>query len=165
MFCIYCCNILTLCLLLCLDIDERGEVIEEDRPSGADAEHRQGAKTINADCQKRKQADKRARELVRRANESEVNRNIICKILEANNDVEKHLKSETESDLLEDASVALFLLLTSHQLKYFIHARKFSGKSSWRRSLPLLARLSRRPVTEDRRRIKLKEIAMNPIPV
>ena len=54
------------------DINSRGEIIEEDRPSGADSEHRQPAKTINADGQKKKRDEKRRRKLVLKHNKATV---------------------------------------------------------------------------------------------
>ena len=42
----------------CTERDLKGNELTEDRPSGADAEDWQGAKTINADPQQRKRDEK-----------------------------------------------------------------------------------------------------------
>ena len=46
-------------------------------PSGADAEHRQPSKTINAEVQKKLRDDKRRAKLVREYNEATVSHNTI----------------------------------------------------------------------------------------
>ena len=74
---------MTLTFLVHSDINERGETIEQDRPSGAHAEHLQAAKTINAEAQQKRRADKRRLELTRKANEAQVKHNVVSKILKA----------------------------------------------------------------------------------
>ena len=74
----------------------------EDRPCGADSECRQAAKTINADGQKRLRAEKRRRELAKKFNEANVERNVIKNILDGNKAVEEELGTKTESKLLEN---------------------------------------------------------------
>ena len=102
-------------------------MIEEDRPSGADAEHCQGAKTINHSGQKRLRAEKRRRLLANKFAEAEVTRKTILNILTKNKNVEDELANMTESGLVSDASIACFLELTVAKLKDFIHTRKFEG--------------------------------------
>jgi len=110
-----------------LDINEKGETIEQDRPSGAHAEHLQGAKTINAEAQQKKRADKRRLELTRKANEAQVKHNVMSKILQNNAEVEAKLIAQVDSNMLADATIALFLWLTVAELQDFIHVRKFTG--------------------------------------
>ena len=54
------------------DINLRGEIIEEDRPSGVDSEHRQPGKTINVNGQKKKRDEKHRRKLVMKHNKATV---------------------------------------------------------------------------------------------
>ena len=91
------------------DINSKSDVIEQDRPSGADAEHRQGAKTINHSGQKRLRAEKRRRLLAKKFAEGEVTRKTILNILEKNQSVEDELVNVTESGLISDASITCFL--------------------------------------------------------
>ena len=107
------------------DIDSNGDEVEEERPSGADAEHRQAAKTINADWQKKKREEKRLKKLSEEHRTMEREYNIINDILARNTEVETELKAKTESGSLTDASVVDFLSLTAKKLQDFIHCRKF----------------------------------------
>jgi hypothetical protein len=111
-----------------LDINERGEEIAEDRPSGPNAECRQAAKTINASFQKRLRAEKRRRELAVKYNEAKVIHSVIDNILQRNKVMEVELASKTETNLLADTTVGHFLPYTAAKLEDFIHARKFKGK-------------------------------------
>ena len=95
-------------------------MIEEDRPSVADTEHRQGAKTINHSGQKRLRAEKRRRLLAKKFAEAEVKRNTILNILQKSTIVEDELANMTESKLISDTSVKCFLGLTISKLKDFI---------------------------------------------
>ena len=101
----------------------------EDRPSGADCECRQGAKTINAAAQQRLRAEKRRREQARKFNEATVEMNVINNILQRNTAVEDELRSQVDSELLVDNTISHFASLVADKLKDFIHARKFKGKS------------------------------------
>ena len=58
-----------------------GNELTEDRPSGADAEHGQGAKTINAEPQQRKRDEKRKEKTSAAYQKAEVERNIVNDIL------------------------------------------------------------------------------------
>ena len=118
---------MTLTRLIYSDINEKGETIEQDRPSGAHAEHLQAAKTINAEAQQIKRADKRRLELTRKANEAQVKHNVVSKILQNNAEVEAKLMAQLDSNVLEDATIALFRRLTVSELQDFIHVRKFTG--------------------------------------
>ena len=53
----------------------------ENMPSGADSECRQGSKTINVKGQQRLRVEKRKRQLAKKFNESNVERNVIQNIL------------------------------------------------------------------------------------
>ena len=101
----------------------------EDRPSGADCECRQGLKPINAKGIQRLRVEKRRRQLAKKFNESNVERNVIQNILEKNKAVELLLRAKVESLLIEDNTLTDFLPLTADKLKYFIHARKFTEKT------------------------------------
>ena len=118
---------MTLTFLIHSDINERGETIEQDRPEGAHAEHLQAAKTINAEAQQKRRADKRRLELTRKANEAQVKHNVVSKILQSNKEVEAKLTAQLDSNVLADATIALFLRLTVSELQDFIHVRKFTG--------------------------------------
>jgi len=86
--------VLSVCYLtrqFCLDINKKGEAILEDRPCGAEAEHRQGSKTINAREQKRLRAEKRRGILAKKHHEAVVKSNTISKILDRNKTVENEL--------------------------------------------------------------------------
>ena len=84
-------------------------MIEEDRPSGADAEHRQGAKTINRSGQKRLRAEKQRSLLAKKFSEAEVTRKTILDILAMNKNVKDESANMTESGLISDTSIACFL--------------------------------------------------------
>ena len=103
-----------------LDTNERGEEIMEDRPCGANSECRQAAKTINANGQKMLRAEKRRRELAKKFNEANVEHNVIKNILERNEAVELHLRSNTTSNLLEDNTLQHFQPLVVDKLNDFI---------------------------------------------
>lgn len=102
-------------------------MIEEDRPSGPDVEHRQGSKTINHSGQKWLRAETRRRLLAQKFAEAEVKRNTILNILQKNKMVEDELANMTDSKLISEASVSIFFGLTISKLKDFIHAGKFEG--------------------------------------
>ena len=102
-------------------------MILEDLPCGAEAEHRQGSRTINAREQKRLRAEKRRGILAKKHREAMVKSNIISKILDRNETVENELRSKSASKSVEDATVSDFLLLSVSKLKDFIHLRKFTG--------------------------------------
>ena len=74
-----------------LYINSRGEYFEEDRTSGANADHRQSSKTLNADGQERKWEDKHRMDLSKKYNDAVVEHNIILNILERNKSVESGL--------------------------------------------------------------------------
>ena len=61
--------------------------------------------------------------------EEVVVRSTIHDILVRNGRVEEQLKAKTTTGSLIDATVALFLSLTSKELKDFIHARRFNDKT------------------------------------
>ena len=117
------------CYPPCTDIDSSGNEVEEDRPSGADAEHRQPSKTINAKAQQRKRAEKRRRKLSEKFHNAVVKFNTVNDILERNSAIEDGLKSKRDGGSLQDATVSQFLALNVNQLKDFIHARKFNDKT------------------------------------
>ena len=107
-----------------LDINSKGEEIEEDRPSGANAEHKQSSKTINAPGQQLKRNEKRRSRLSDKYKKAVVERDVIENILEKNMAVELELGS------FADATVADFLALKpASKLEDYIHARKFTGKT------------------------------------
>ena len=102
-------------------------MVEDDRPSDEDAEHRKGAKAINHSDQRRLRAEKR-RCLLAKNTEAEVTRKTILNILEKNKHVEDKVANMTKSGLISDASVTCFLespMCT--KIEGFIHARKFEG--------------------------------------
>ena len=109
--------------------------IEEDRPSGADSEHKQSAKTINAMGQRKKRDEKRRKKMAKEYDEAVTTRNTISNICNSNIAVENKIKStiganEMLDDVLaaslDEAKVATFLARTSAELKDFIHVRKFT---------------------------------------
>ena len=122
-------------MYFCSDINSKGETILEDRPCGAEAEHRQGSKTINALEQKRLRAEKRRGILAKKHSEAVVKTNIISNILDRNKMVESELRSRAASKSFEDATVSDFLLLSIAKLKDFIHPRKFTGHQFRERQL------------------------------
>ena len=93
------------CYLPCTDIDSSGNEVEEDRPSGADAEHRQPSKTINAKAQQRKRAEKRRRKLSEKFHNAVVKFNTVNDILERNSAIEDGLKSKRDGGSLCDATI------------------------------------------------------------
>ena len=112
-------------------------MIEEDRPSGADAEHCQGAKTINHSGQKRLRAEKRRRLLAKKFGEAEVTKKIILNILTKNKNVKDEFANMTESGLVSGASIACFLELTVAKLKDLSTLKGLRDLSSRRPCSPL----------------------------
>lgn len=103
--------------------------MEDDRPSGANAEHRQAAKTINAEAQKKKRIEKRMKKDAEKFRKAEHERNAIGHIIERNGQVEAEILAKTASGLLEDSTVLDFLSLSVAKLEDFIHARMFDGQT------------------------------------
>ena len=118
-----------LILIQCTDIHSCGDDVDKDRPSGADCEHRQSAKTINAEPQKKLRQQKRMKKLTLKFRIAEQDSNVITHILQRNEEVEIILRANILCDSLSDATVQQFLGLTISQLKDFIHARKFNGRT------------------------------------
>lgn len=75
-------------LLFYSDIDEQGNEIEEDKPSGPDSEHRQPAKTINAKAQRVRRAEKRRRKMAEQHDKAVTEYHTINDILRRNAEVE-----------------------------------------------------------------------------
>ena len=110
------------------DIDSRGNLVDEDRPSGADAEHRQAAKTINCEHQRQLREDRRLKKASEQQCKEEVAYNTIQDILQQNSGVEQELQDKTESGYVSDATVQDFLdLKPASKLENLIHARRFDG--------------------------------------
>ena len=110
------------------DIDSRGNLVDEDRPSGADAEHRQAAKTINCEHQRQLREDRRLKKASEQQCKEEVAYNTIQDILQQNSGVEQELQKKTESGSVSDATVQDFLdLKPASKLENFIHAGRFDG--------------------------------------
>ena len=86
-------------MYFCSDINSKGENILEDRPCGAEAEHRQGSKTINAREQKRLRAEKRRGILAKKHSEAVVKTDIISNVLDLNETVESDLWSRAANSL------------------------------------------------------------------
>jgi ribosomal protein L15 len=123
-------------LLFYSDIDEQGNEIEEDKPSGPDSEHRQPAKTINAKAQRVRRAEKRRRKMAEQHDKAVTEYHTINDILRRNAEVENELKDRVTSGVVADATVTDFLSLKpASKLEDFIHARKFSGKTFHRSKL------------------------------
>jgi len=118
-----------LILTQCTDIHSCGDDVDEDRPSGADCEHRQPAKTINAEPQKKLRQQKRMKKLTLKFRIAEQDINVITHILQQNEEVEINLRANILCDSLSEANVQQFLGLTISQLKDFIHACKINGRT------------------------------------
>ena len=112
------------CIPDCLDINERGKEIADDRPSGFNAKCRQRAKKINAFFQKQLRAEKQRRELAVNFNKTKVTHSVIHNILQHNKVMELELTSKTKKQFLADTNIGHFLLFTAAKLKDFIHNRK-----------------------------------------
>ena len=114
----------------CTERDSKGNELTEDRPSGADAEDWQGAKTINADPQQRKRDEKWRRKTSAAYQKAEVERNIVNDIFQKNCAVGLELKVKTASNSVSDAIVSSFVdLKPPAKLQDFIHARNFDSQT------------------------------------
>ena len=113
-------------------IDSSSREIVEDRPSGAQAEHRQPAKTTNAPAQQRQRSEIRRKKMVEKHRDAIVEYTTINNILSRNGIVEaKVLASSVDGKPgdLAAASVVKFLDLNTARLQDFIHARKFNSQT------------------------------------
>jgi len=114
------------------DIDSKGQELDYERPSGADVEHRQPAKTISAKAQKKLHEEKRRRKLTEKHLKAAADHDIINIILGRNHGVEQELLGmRDEISTLADVTVGDLMKLKkpqSERLKAFIHARKFIGR-------------------------------------
>ena len=81
-------NISTLRVYPCTDIHSCGDKVHEDRSSGADCEHRQPAKTINAEPQNTLRQQKHMNKLTLKIRTVEQDSNAITHILQQNKEVE-----------------------------------------------------------------------------
>ena len=112
------------------DIDSKCQELDFVRPSGADAEHRQPAKTINAKAQKKLCEEKRRRKMTEKHVKASADHDVINIILERNRGVEQELLGmRDEIASLADVTASDLLKLKkpqSEKLKAFIHARKFN---------------------------------------
>ena len=112
------------------DIDSNGNIVQEDRPSGACNEYRQPAKNINAKHQQYLRKEKRREKLAAVHKEAVVTENVVKDVLHRNQLVEKELCDKTVTGVLEDVSVSAFLdLKPAQKLEDFIHACRFNGKT------------------------------------
>ena len=125
---LYCCvSYVCISFTSLKDIDSNGNPVEEDRPTGADVEHRQPSKTINGKAQKKARLDKRRRKLAEEHSKAITTRSTIQHIRQRNAEVEAELESKVFGDVIADASVQDFLnLKPAQKLIDFIHARKFT---------------------------------------
>ena len=111
-----------------IDIDSKGNIIEKDRPCGADQEYMQYSKTINAAAQQKQRQQKRLEKADEDFKSAEREYNNIKVILERNGAVEDLILATFSS--LKEATVAFFCnSLKSQQLTDFIHARSFNGET------------------------------------
>ena len=117
------------------DINPDGSKVEKDRPSGADSEHKQSAKTINAKAQQQKRVEQRRMKMALKFTEDTKTRNAIINIIDRNRAVENKIKSaivtaigldDVTAALLNDAKVATFLACNAKELTDFTHVRKFN---------------------------------------
>ena len=136
-----------LILIQCADIHSCGDDVDEDRPSGADCEHRQPAKTINAEPQKKLRQQKRMKKLTLKFRIAEQDINVITHILQQNEEVEINLRANIYCDSLSEATMQQFLGLIISQLKDFIHACKFNDRIFRNQRLWALPGISRRLYT------------------
>ena len=116
-------------LLCCTDINSRGDEIDDIRPSGPDAEHRQPSKSINNEGQKKLRDAKRRAKLVREFNQATVEYKTIQTILERNNVVEGEILEKKNAQSLDDMGIEGFLGLSFPKLKDFIYVRRFVTKT------------------------------------
>ena len=101
----------------------------DDRPHGAQAEHRQPSKTINAPAQQRLRSELRRTKLAEKHRDDVVECSTINGILSRSNAVEAELRIKTQSEKLFGVTVANFLLLNTSKLQDFIHPRTFDSKT------------------------------------
>ena len=94
---------------LCTDINSHGDEIDDVWPSGANAEHRQPSKCINAEGQKKLRDAKQRAKLVREFNQATVEYNTIQTILERNKLVEGDILENTNTQSLDDVGIERFL--------------------------------------------------------
>ena len=114
------------------DIDSSGNVIKDDKPTGPNQEWKQPAKTLNHHWQK-KCADKNLQHSSDAYNAAIVKYNTVKDILEKNASVEEEILAAINSRTGEVAQLKqatiedIFGLKPANKLKWFIHARKFTG--------------------------------------
>ena len=113
-------------MIFILGIDPAGGIVTDDRPFGAQAEHRQPSTTINAAAQQEKRSELRRRKIASAYRKYVLEHNTINDILLRNIVVEERPREKVKSRDLSDATVSHFLKLTADNLKDFIHARKFT---------------------------------------
>lgn len=106
-----------------------GKPIEKLKPSGAHAEHLQYAKTMNADWQQRERHKKHRQKAEQKYKKEQEEYSIIKRILSSNETVTTTLLSTTESNCIDDVTIASFMSLSCDELKDFIHVRTFVGKT------------------------------------
>lgn len=94
------------------DINSKGETLDCMLPSGADAEHRQPAKTINGEWQKKLRADKRRMKLAAKHEKAETDRDCIELVLKMNTEVEQELLGMDGVNSLEDVTISNVLDVT-----------------------------------------------------
>ena len=78
------------------DIDSSGKEVVEDRPSGAQAEHRQPAKTINAPAQQRQRSELRRKKMAEKHRDAIVEYTTMNDILSRNGIVNRKRNREGE---------------------------------------------------------------------
>ncbi|KAL9178336.1 hypothetical protein ACHAXT_001764 [Thalassiosira profunda] len=110
------------------DIDSRGREVVEDRPSGPNREHMQYAKTVNGEPQRRMRKEKRRQRAAKEYSDAVHECNTIADILRQNGEVEEKIRAKSNG-ILAQAEIKHFHSLSVDELKPFIHARKFNGKT------------------------------------
>ena len=112
-----------------LDIDRHGNKVLDERPSGAIAEHRQPAKTINASYQKRMRSELWRKKLAEAHWNAVVAFTTVNDILDHNEKAERDIIAKMEGGNAKVANVitAVLLHFSVANLQDFIHACIFEG--------------------------------------